>query len=714
MGIRGLTSFILEHPELMLDHELHDTRVIIDGNNLLFFLYFHHRIPFQFGGDYDIFYQKAQSFFSVLACCNISPFIVFDGAYEKDDRKLATIMYRFKRRIDTAHAVSQCGHGSVLPILVLDTFRCLLNDIHIPHVMCDLEADNQIAALAIEWECPVLSNDSDFFVFDIGNGCVPLDHINFEVKTDSNDKDCKYLSTKIYHLKNFVQVLKGFGVTDLSFLPLLGTLLGNDYIDVKYFENFFGCISKSEVKNTKAFTAKNPSRIICILSWYRSRKNVAAAIEEIVNMFKLKERENARQIIKMSMNIYSTVDSSFSLSDFFQQGMTNAPSAVHSYSGHNLLSWFTSSCRKCDLPAFILNAISTHRVTLMCQVENISKLSSYFCSQSIRQIVYGLLLSEERSVNVEGKMSKRTHIEEIDRDIKNIKTTLVEPRTKLSQTIDLPSLSVIPELNHDQRRDLLVIAMDMQLSDLLLFQEDLRLLTSAVIVWLKKAEPRVSENHLKSLIVSLLWIRLKHDERTLHAAASTECCLTLDDAIASTNKDQLYLCKSNLRKYSTPPTENHKSPRDLSVIHGFAQLQTCILSTIHLNKVLLCPFQTPNPAMIFNGTFLYNFCRELDVRRNPDLFIQEMLVRQSPIINVYSVYLKSILDIVVSRDTFSNSVIRSKKKTKKKSTKHENLHLGQSDEDSRADKSNSKNAKMVTTANCEIVNRFAALDMDSD
>lgn len=37
----------------------------------------------------------------------------------------------------------------------------------VPLVQCLFEADKEIACLAHQWKCPVLSNDSDFYIFDL-------------------------------------------------------------------------------------------------------------------------------------------------------------------------------------------------------------------------------------------------------------------------------------------------------------------------------------------------------------------------------------------------------------------------------------------------------------------------------------------------------------------------------------------------------------------
>lgn len=55
MGVRGLYSFIFDHPQLGLlkPYKLHDSYVIIDGDNLIFSLYFDYKINVVCGGDYN-------------------------------------------------------------------------------------------------------------------------------------------------------------------------------------------------------------------------------------------------------------------------------------------------------------------------------------------------------------------------------------------------------------------------------------------------------------------------------------------------------------------------------------------------------------------------------------------------------------------------------------------------------------------------------------
>lgn len=55
MGVRGLFSFIFDHPQfgLLKAYKLHDSFVIIDGDNLIYSIYFGCKVNVICGGDYN-------------------------------------------------------------------------------------------------------------------------------------------------------------------------------------------------------------------------------------------------------------------------------------------------------------------------------------------------------------------------------------------------------------------------------------------------------------------------------------------------------------------------------------------------------------------------------------------------------------------------------------------------------------------------------------
>ena len=224
MGIPGLTTFVDENSHLLTDLELHDTKLLIDGNNLYHFLYYFFKIPTQYGGDYSEFENGIRYFFETLSLCRIWPHVIFDGALDREQKKFSTCIKRAKNRLQIAESLSLGQRGKMLPVLAFETFRCVLIDLDIPHVTCDYEADNQIAALGSQWGCPVLTNDSDFFIYDLKGGYIVLDYLNLHVHTKEakppSEEQYSYLSVEVYYFNTFMSQLS---TEDKRIVPLFAT-----------------------------------------------------------------------------------------------------------------------------------------------------------------------------------------------------------------------------------------------------------------------------------------------------------------------------------------------------------------------------------------------------------------------------------------------------------------------------------------------------------
>ena len=101
---------------------LHDTKVVIDGNNLYHFIFFKYNVDFVHGGDYDQFAIRIKEFFSILHACKIQPYVVIDGGYEPDDKKFQTILDRMQKRLELATRLAKGHQEKLMPILAYETF----------------------------------------------------------------------------------------------------------------------------------------------------------------------------------------------------------------------------------------------------------------------------------------------------------------------------------------------------------------------------------------------------------------------------------------------------------------------------------------------------------------------------------------------------------------------------------------------------------------
>lgn len=51
----------------------------------------------------------------------------------------------------------------------------------VPFCVCDHEADQDIACIGAQWNCPVVSNDSDLLLYDLPAGVIQIDDLQLKL-----------------------------------------------------------------------------------------------------------------------------------------------------------------------------------------------------------------------------------------------------------------------------------------------------------------------------------------------------------------------------------------------------------------------------------------------------------------------------------------------------------------------------------------------------
>uniref|UniRef100_A0AAV2KAD1 Asteroid domain-containing protein n=1 Tax=Knipowitschia caucasica TaxID=637954 RepID=A0AAV2KAD1_KNICA len=258
MGVRGLTSFVEGNTHFLQGVKFRDSWLLIDGSSLYFQIYFHHGLDQLHGGDYDAFSCLLKQFFAALAACNIQAFVVLDGGIDPSDKKLDTLRQRLQTKIKDADNISHSRRGSVLPLLTKEVFIQVLIQIGVPLVQCPAEADWEIACLARQWNCPILSKDSDFYVFDLPGGYLPFNYFNWT--NISGKTNQRYISAQLYTAS---VLCRWFGGLNKDLLPLCAVLLGNDYSTPKEAELKHWQKSVSSLKKIPNRVPKVGKRELC-------------------------------------------------------------------------------------------------------------------------------------------------------------------------------------------------------------------------------------------------------------------------------------------------------------------------------------------------------------------------------------------------------------------------------------------------------------------
>lgn len=684
MGVRGLSTFFNNNPQLSKPFKLHDTSVIIDGNNLLHLLHSENNIDCMYGGEYHEYVAAIKNYFSSFEKCNIKPIVIFDGGYDTSDRKFRTCLLRSKTRLTVTQYIAKHGECSdnLLPICAREIFRNVLSELGIPFAQCDFEADEQVTALANYYDCPVLSNDSDFYIFDVHKGFIRLSSVRTSVlEADIDGTKCKYLDCYIYHIDKFMSYFPGL---DRNVLPLFGTLVGNDYVDTKEFESFFAYIRIAH-RDLRGFRAGHRQiKIIRLLTWLE-HCNGSEAVKRILGHLKKNDREHVELIINQSMDCYKTQNCNLMLVidnklDELKKIIVLNPK-LKSPCGQPLPIPFIVAFHLGNLPSFFLNIINLHRIFLLAQVEDSSLPSSYACSRYIRQVIYGILLQHTTDDEMTHKKECLQNVVEYDRRKERVVCESVAPVFSLKNGNALPNLDDLFSLEKNYSQQFLLDVLEVDMDFISCIPYSLQLLFSSIIYWLKNSTSAPKEDFVNALILNIIYFHVllkKSSAQKEHTSSKIECSeqLSFSSIFKDVSIEDAKLAAQNMKKYLQKPTVNNGKPFLFHIVHSFSQLQTCILYIYYLNCLLSFPFKNPKFHKAFSGYMLYNLTKDLSKRPFPDLFISELLGRQSSVNTLFNILRSKLLENVetnrielTNRSYLQNSKKRTKKsKSQKKSS----------------------------------------------
>ncbi|XP_052864601.1 protein asteroid [Anopheles cruzii] len=335
MGVRGLTTFIGTNAEVYLKpHELHDTALVIDGDNLcvqLFKKSTQKCLPF--GGNYDSYYRVVVDFFDMLKACNVVPYVLLDGGYEA--RKMSTVRERMIGKIHGLRSLSLEATRNSLPLMMREVFIDALRAAEVRLMRSSFEADDEAAILARKLNCPVMSYDSDFYIHNVRYiPYVTLTHKIYRKVSDQEGENFQIATidrTKLgtRHEVKFVAqcgddtAIRGDGTVTYDYLdcclytidnltgpnerlnremiPLFAVLLGNDYIERKVLTRFYSSIKCGRVNRKISHQQR---RIKVILRWVQ-RHTLQSAIRAIVNQIGQKNKQRIYRQMLTAMRGYN-------------------------------------------------------------------------------------------------------------------------------------------------------------------------------------------------------------------------------------------------------------------------------------------------------------------------------------------------------------------------------------------------------------------------
>ncbi|XP_076674881.1 protein asteroid-like [Andrena cerasifolii] len=726
MGIQGLTTFINNRSDRYLEYyELHDTYLVIDGNSIgcqIYILYA--KCNCAFGGDYDKYAQYVSNFFDDLLKCNITPLVLIDGGCE--DKKLQTVIKRTKDKIRVASSFTPFNQRlKFFPVIIKEVFKDVIREKNIRHVQCLFEADNAIAAVARILNCPVLSYDSDFYIY--GTLYVPFDTLEKNIVKCPNGQG--YMKCcKVYRVEHLLNSFRGL---DQSMLPLAAVLLGNDYIDNGMFKNFFQHLNLRVVTGRRL--NQQQCRIEATFIWL-SKYTLDKAIIGILCRLPKSKRQRILNIIETNINVYTNASAQILVPlgfsrEYVARVTTHSVNRVFKLDEdvnnltyieetcdrgdcetseeedeedsdirnfkesecfnnalvNNLPEWFINDFLMARYPEYFMDLIMRCLYVCPVQVEDYCRPSSIVISLKIISVIYRLLKS--------GISDEADSMNYMIRNCNKIaRYTLDDTDTILSYK--LPALSNLREIPLTIRReilnDTLEIADQQCINE---FPPEWMLYIACAKYWIKQQEPNESRKcYMYAVFVCMLFNiidsrigkhRLMHNFQTKYGhliesvQQNRKACnynpsysmtVELIEAYNGIDDDDCLLAAPFFISHFAMDGKLHRNPKKFnrSIVHTFAEFQSCVIHTMHLNALLGYPYTQIKVANLFNGTLLYNLCNNFITRHNIEGYIKTVFQNSPSLLRLFNILLLKVTPLE------TNSYRKPKKmsKRKKKSAGH--------------------------------------------
>lgn len=487
MGIPELTSFVEAKRAWYCAPIDSIKRLVIDGSNLCHKLYYQNGLEWTLGGDYPGFYKTVRTFFRKLRQLRIDFDVIFDGIDCKSE-KTATVC---KRKEETYEQIRRHQRGrtvsthSVLPLLAKLVFMDALQDEDVPFYIVDGEADAEIVAVANFYQCPVLSDDSDFYIFNIKGGYINLKHFLKTLESGT--------MVRIYNVTSFAEQ---FNFQDFALRLLIPAILGNDFLEPVTYQGP---------------GLDNPKNIIHSITQYPTTMKF---------LDKLKDRVLRNRIEK---NLSKAAA-------LYNVERVQNPEDLNTDTKLPLQGWILDRYRKGCFTPQMVNAIATRKCILPVIVDDIMSESAHCISLRIRQFIYGISIQQK----VREFMRDKTDTSLSERVIEPL---MLKPQLTLDE---------IPDLKVTEATQIFcsVLYCYELLDRIQELPEEWRLVAATCIYWYRKAKPTPQPDIVKALVQCLVAChatlcsskaqQFVHSDQcfldVLHAFAQWQC--TYNDAVA--------------------------------------------------------------------------------------------------------------------------------------------------------------------------------------
>ena len=533
--------------------------MVIDGYSLCFSLQHYYHLEWQYGGQYDEFREVVVRFIRKLHDSGISPIVVFDGI-DFTGEKAAVIL---RRRRESVHTIRRCFarreryvDGNVLPTLLLEVFRETLEECEVKVYVVDGDADQQTAALANHHNCPVVSSDSDYYVFDVVAGYIPFSKLAWEALP---------VTGEVYFVRNFASQFK-LAEKLRFFIPIL---VGNDFLKPVSHPQFHDHVGRY----ARSYSLGSRIHVRDAVEFLSSFRSVEDLLDQVLTL------RSGKAIKQEILSKFASSQRMYSAEAITEDSLM-CNTSLRFGDGSELPEWVLSQYRKGYFASGLMEAAVMGSCLLRVVPDDPMQETSLMVSRPIRAAIYGILSPHLRS----------SFVKETVRYQDDVREETVDACSFVGGE-QLPPVDAVKSLSPEQRLHVFCLVMGIQVETLLRFDKRWWLPVAVNCYWARTALP--SHQLIKALILCLIersWQatqkrhRVDTDLTTLHQYSKWQCvyldAMKLNNLLLNPVRfvSPAYLFDGNLVMFyaQTPPQDMWFLERKVPDPRLYSQLEAVV------------------------------------------------------------------------------------------------------------------------------------------
>ena len=449
--------------------------------------------------------------------------------------------------------------------------------------MADGDADMDIASLAVHHRCPVLSNDSDFYIFPLQYGYIP--YSRFHWSDPQNDG----IYAEFYFHEHFCEQ---FGICYPSLLAVIPAIVGNDMMP------------RLDAKHRKMILPPDPdckSLIESVIMYAAS----FTTLEACISMLQRQELIDPTDVIE---NIQEAYNDYFFVPCNICKPLDVLRTTLKCVDGSPLPEFVLKKFRVGVFSTFLIR-ILREQVLYKIVLEDMSDSWCQLIGVPIRRAIYGILCGSDAFITELQRGDNPLIYDEIP--IKSVRTVTYDGRR-----IPLPSLeSCGVRIERDYGKKILFGILDVKEEDFKKIPVYYQLLLAITRYWYKRCTISKKDVLLKAFLLNL--------QQPLLALSTT----------AFVGKDEKPKDKKNSTKASSAESLFPVS----SFTHAFAQWQSLYGDIFNLSQLLQEPLVLPPVSDFLECSYLHSLV-EIIIEKGVKKIIRQNGLDQ----NVYSDFLSAI------------------------------------------------------------------------